>query len=101
MREVPVVNVDHAIAAVDFDDRRDQRHHVVANRFDVRAVVDDEAISQFHQRGWRTGFGRVNRAGDVIDWKRSGDEAIGFGFVHVDRSRIGELRESRAILFEF
>jgi hypothetical protein len=30
MREVPVVNVDHAIAAVDFDDRRDQRDHVVA-----------------------------------------------------------------------
>ena len=57
---MPVVDIDHAVAAIDFDDRRDQRDHVVANRSHVRAVVDGEPISEFHQRGWRSGFRRVN-----------------------------------------
>ena len=30
--QVPVVDIDHAVAPVDFDDRRDQGDDVVANR---------------------------------------------------------------------
>ena len=100
VREVPVVNVHHAITAIDFDHRRDQRQNIVADILDVWTVIDDEPVSELHQRRRRTGLGRVNRARDVIDWKRSGNEAIRFGFVHVDCAGIGELREPRAVLFE-
>ena len=69
MREMPVVNVDHAIASIYFNNRCDQRDHVVANVADVRTVIDYETICKLHQRGWRACFGRMNRPGNVIDRK--------------------------------
>ena len=57
MGQMPFVKVHHAIATIDFNHRRDERDHVVANRFDVGTVVDGETISQFHQRRGRAGFG--------------------------------------------
>jgi hypothetical protein len=56
MREVPLVDVDHLVAAVDLDHRRDQRDQVVANRLDVLMVVDGQPVRQFHQRSRRAGF---------------------------------------------
>ena len=70
LREVPLVDVDHLVAAVDLDDRRDQRDQVVADRLDVFVVVDGQAVGELHQRGRRAGFGRVDRAGDVVDRRR-------------------------------
>ncbi len=81
---MPVVEVDHAVAAVDLDDRRDQRDHVRADLADVRRVVDREAIGELHQRGRRAGLGRVDRAGDVVDRRRLRDQRLGFRVVHAD-----------------
>ena len=67
----PLVDVDDAVAAVGFDDRRDERDDVLADVADVRAVVDGQAVGQLHQRRRRAGFGRVNRAGDVVDRRRA------------------------------
>ena len=64
---MPFVDVDHAVAAIDFDDRSDQRNHAVANLADVRAFVDGQSVGEFHQRGGRAGFRRVNGAGDVVN----------------------------------
>ena len=64
---LPLVDVDDAIAAVDLDDRRDQRDDVIANVLDVGRVVDRETIRELHERRRRAGFGRVDRAGDVVD----------------------------------
>ena len=75
MREVPVVDVDLAVAAVDLDDRRDQRDHVVADVPDVRAVVDGEPVCELHQRRRRAGLGRMDRAGDVVDGRRTARRA--------------------------
>jgi hypothetical protein len=46
--EVPLVEIDHAIAAIDFDNRRNQGDHVVANGFDVGTLVDGQPVGQFH-----------------------------------------------------
>ena len=100
MRQMPAIDVHHAIAAIDFDDRSDQRDHAVANFVDVGAFVDGEAIGQLHQRGGRAGFGGMDRAGDVVDRDGLGDELVGFRVIELDGARIGELRETRAIFFE-
>ena len=96
---MPVVDIDHAIAAVDFHDRRDQRNHVVANRFDVRTVVDDQPVSKFHQSRRRAGFRRVNRSRDVVDGKGLLYQLVSLRVIHVDEPRIGELSQPRTILF--
>ena len=67
--KVPVVNINHAITTINFDYRRDQRHYVVADMFDVRTLVYCQAISELHQCGRRTCFRRVDRPGDVINGK--------------------------------
>ena len=84
------VEIDDAITAVDLDDRRDQRDHVLADVADVRTLVDGEAIGHFHHRGRRAGFGGVNRAGDVVDRCRAPGDRVSEGVVHVDRARIGQ-----------
>jgi len=58
MREMPFVNVHDALAAVDFDNRRDQRDDAVANIFYVRTFIHGEPIRQLHQRCWRACFRR-------------------------------------------
>ena len=100
VREMPAVDVDLAIAAVDFDDRRDQRDDPAADLLDVRALVDRQAIDELHQRSRRSGFRRVNRTGDVVDRHRLIDELVGLGVVRADRARIGELGQPRAVLVE-
>ena len=70
VRQVPLVDVDLPIAAVGLQDRRDQRDDVRADRLDVGALVDRQPVGQFHQRRRRTGLGRVERPGDVVDRHR-------------------------------
>ena len=96
----PVVKVHDAVAPVGFDHRRDQRDDVLANVADVGALVHREAIGQFHQRGRRAGFGRVNRAGDVVHGRRALRDRIRHRIVHLHRARIGELRQVRLVLLE-
>ena len=65
------------------------------------AVVDGEAIRQLHQRRRRAGFRRVDRAGDVVDRRRvSCAIRRRLVVVHVDRARVGELRERRLVLVD-
>src|SRR6185437_13092445 len=100
MREVPVVDVHHAVAAINFHHGRDERDDVVANVLNVRAVVHGEAIGQLHEGAGGAGLGGVNRAGDVIDGYGGGGDAVGFGIVHVDSAGVGELGELGAIGLE-
>src|SRR5678809_1783870 len=51
MRHVPAEEVDHAVAAIYFDNRRDESNQVVANVSDVRALVHGETIRKLHQSG--------------------------------------------------
>ncbi|MCG3160993.1 MAG: hypothetical protein JMDDDDMK_02089 [Acidobacteria bacterium] len=98
--QMPFVNVHLPVASVNFDNRCDQRDQVVSNLFDVRAFINRQTIGQFHQRRRRTCFGRMNRAGDVIDRNRVGDDLFGFVIVQIDHARVGQLSQLRAILFD-
>ncbi len=98
MREVPVVDVDLAIAAVDLGDRRDQRDDAPADRLDVGALVDRETIRELHQRGGRARFTGVQRAGDVVDGHAGRHEAVGLAIVERDGARIGQPGQSRPVL---
>ena len=97
---VPVVQIHHAIAAVGFDHRRDQGNDLRADFLDVRRIVDGEAVRQFHQRGRRAGFGRVDAAGNVVDRCRLSDERLGLRIIHAERARIGELGQTRIVDFQ-
>ena len=100
MREVPFVDIDHAVAAVDFDDRSNQRDGAIANFLDVWAFIHGEPVGQLHQRGGRARFRRVNRARDVVDGHGLRDELVRFRVVEFDGTRIGQLGEASAILVE-
>ena len=101
VRQVPLVDVDLPIAAVGFQDRRDHRDDVRADRLDVGALVDRQPVGQFHQGRRRTGLGRVERPGDVIHRHRQIHQAIGLRLVELDGAGIGQLREARPVLVEF
>jgi len=98
MRAMPAIEVDHAVAAVHLDDRRDQRDHVGADVLDVGRVVDGEAVGELHQRGGRAGLDRVDGAGDVVDGDRGVDERGGLRVVHPDAAGIGEPGQARVVL---
>jgi hypothetical protein len=53
---VPAVDVDHAVAAIRFDNVRNEHDHVRTNEFDIRSVVDCETVGVFHERGGCAGF---------------------------------------------
>ena len=91
---VPAVDVDHAVAAVHFNHRRDQHDHVRADVLDVRRIIDGEAIGQLHQRCRRAGFDGVDGAGDVVDRVRLIDQRAGLGVVEIDGARIAELGQT-------
>ena len=100
VREMPAIDIDHAVAAVDFDDGSDERDDAIADFADIRAVIDGEAIGKLHQRGGSAGFGRMDGASDVINRDGFGDEFVGFGVVELDGAGIGKLREALVILLE-
>jgi hypothetical protein len=64
---LPFVDVDDAVASVDFDDRRDQRDDVSRNELDVRRVVD----RRYDRRAPSAPSARPLRSsessGDVVD----------------------------------
>ncbi len=96
---LPVVDVHHAVASVDLDDRRDERHDVVADVPYIGRIVHGQTICELHQRRRRAGFCRMNGAGDVVDGRRRAGDLRRLLVVHLDRARIGELGERGAILF--
>ncbi len=69
MRKVPIVDINHAVAAVDLDHGCDEGDHAFADRLHIRAFIDGEAISKLHQGGRRPRLDRVNRSGDVVNRK--------------------------------
>jgi len=100
MRLLPVVDVHHAIASVDFDDRRDERDDVIADVLDVRRVVDRHAVRELHQRRRRAGLRTMNGAGDVVDGRGLRHERGRGLVVHVERARVAQLREVRLVRVE-
>ena len=97
VRLVPAVDVDHAVAAIDFNDRSDEHDHVLADVLDVWGVIDGEAVGQLHECCGRAGFRRVDGAGDVVDRKRLIDQRFGLGIVQTDLARVGELGKARVV----
>ena len=100
VREVPAVEIDHAVAAIDFHHWRDQRDRAVANFLDVRAFIHRQPVGQFHQRRRRSRLGRMDRAGDVVDGHGLRNDFVGFRVIQLDGARIGEFGEPRAVLPE-
>src|SRR5882724_13433519 len=98
MGQVPVVNVYHSIATVNFHHRRDQGDNIVADVPDVGTVVNGQPVSQFHQGGWRTGFRRVDRAGYVIDGKGRRHKLVSFSVVHIDSAWVGKSAQPLTVL---
>ena len=95
---MPFVDVYHAIAPIDLHHRRDQRDDVRADELHVGSVVDRQPVSEFHQRGGRAGFGRMDRAGDVVNRERLADQRLRFGVIQPQCSRIGKLCQACAVL---
>ena len=100
VRKMPSVNIDHAVAAIHFHYRCDQRDHAVADFANVWTFIHGEAVGQFHQRGGSAGFRGMDCSRDVVNRYGLRDELVGFSIIQLDRSRIGQLREPRAIFFE-
>ena len=100
MRQMPFVNVHHAVAPIHFHHRRDQRDHAVANFFYVRAFVHRQPVRKFHQRGRRAGFRRMNCSGNVVNRNSLRDDFVGFRVVQLQRARIAELRQLGAVFFQ-
>src|SRR5215472_19071943 len=53
MRQVPVVEICHAITAVDLDDWSDQGDNVVADTLYIRTFIDSEPVDKIKQGGRR------------------------------------------------
>ena len=95
---VEVVGVDLLLAAVDFDDRRDQRDDVVADVLDERRLLDDEAVGQLDQHLGAAGLRRVHAADRVVDRLGRVQQLLRARFGRL--ARIGQLAEHVAILVE-
>src|SRR5580700_10957771 len=99
MSFVPLINIDHAIAAVDFDYRSDEHDHVRAYVLDIWGIVDRQTISQFHQGRGSAGLRGVDGTGDVVDGPGLVEELPGFGIIQADGARISKLSQARVVLF--
>ena len=90
---VPLVDVHHAVAAVDFNHRRDQHDHVRTDVLDIRRVINRQSVCQLHQRRRRARLRRVNRSRNVVHRIRRVDQRLRLRVVHPQRARIGKLRQ--------
>ena len=100
MREMPVVNVDLPVAAIDFDDGSDKRDQSIANRLDPGTLIYSQTVSEFHQSRGSARLGSVDGSGDVVNGNGCGDKTLGFSVVHLDQPRIREPRKAASILLE-
>jgi hypothetical protein len=64
-------------------------------------IVDHQAIGQFHQGGGRSGFRRVDSAGDVVDGRRCRDQFFRLRVIHVQRPRIAKFGEAVGVFLQF
>ncbi len=81
--------VNHAVVAVYFHDRSDQKDRVLADVLNHRRVFDGQTIGQLHQHFRRAGFRRVNGAGSPVERLARGNELLRLGFG--DLARVSEL----------
>lgn len=95
---VEVVGVDLLLASVDFNHRRDQRDHVIADVLDERRLFDDQPVGELDQHLGTAGLRRVHAAHEVIDRLRGLDERLCLRVGGL--ARIGQCRELIAILLE-
>ena len=86
------------LAAVDFDDRRDERDDVVADRLDERRLLDGEAVRQLHQHLGAAGLARVHAARHPVDRLGGLDQLLRLRLRRL--ARIGQRREHALVLVE-
>jgi hypothetical protein len=83
-----VVEVNHAVAAVDFEDGRNHHDEVASNLLYEGRLLDGEAVGQFHEHLRASGLGRVDGAGEPVEGAALVDEAFGLGVRGA--ARVGE-----------
>ena len=84
-----VVRVNHHVASIDFESRRDQDDDILPNGLNERTLFHGQAVRQLHQHLRRAGFGRVNRSGCPVQNFPFADQL--FGLSLVDFARVGQL----------
>jgi len=97
-RLVEVVGVDLFFAPVDFNHRRDERDHVVADVLDERRLFDDQPVGELDQHFRAAGLGRVHAADEVVDWLGGLQQRLRLGVGGT--ARIGQRRKLIAVLLE-
>jgi hypothetical protein len=95
---VEVVGVDFRLAAVDFDYRRDERDHVLADVLNERRLFDRQAVGELDQHLGAAGLRRVHPADRVINRLRRVKQLLRLRFGGL--ARIGEGAEHVAILID-
>ena len=95
---VVVVRVDLLLAAVDFDDGRDEGDDVVADLLDEGRLLHHQPIGQLLQHFRAASFRRMNAARQPIHRLRGADQALGFGIARAPW--IGERRDIALVLVE-
>ena len=95
---VEVVGVDLLLAAVDFDDRRDERDDVVADLLDERRFAHRQAVWQLDQHFRTAVLGRVHAARDPVDRLGRSNQLLRLLFGRL--SRIGQRRDHALVLVD-
>ena len=95
---VEIVGIDHLLAAVHLDDRRDQRDDVGADVLDEGRVFHREPVRHLHQHLWTAGLRRVHAAREVVDRLGRANELLRLLLGGLPRVR--ELREHGLVLVD-
>src|SRR6185437_16293929 len=62
----PIVEINFAVATVDFENGSDEHDDVFADLFNLRRIFNGETVGEFHEHFRRAGSGRMNRAGEPV-----------------------------------
>src|SRR5215831_11478138 len=98
-----IVLINSTIAPVDFQSGGDHYYGVFPDGLDERAIVDYEAIGQFHQHFGRAGFGGMDRSRSPVENLTFANQLLGlrvrysagigqlggYFFVTIETSQIG------------
>ena len=90
--------VDHLLAPVCFDNRRDDRDDVVADLLDEGRLLDHEAVRELHQHFGAAALGRVHATREPVERLGRFDECLGLRLGGL--ARVGERGEVALVLVE-
>ena len=93
-----VVGVDGALAAIDFEHRRNEGDDVVADLLDERGLFDDHAVGELDEHLGAAGFGRVDAAIGPVNGLGGVEEFL--GLFRGDFARVAEFGEHVLIFVE-